>query len=300
VPKVLKWLGIAAGSIVVLLVILLGVVYALSSSRMNRSYSVVPGPYTIPTDSASLARGEHLVVIAKCADCHGDDMAGKVVVDDPNLGRVVGPNLTRGRGGIGGALSDADWARAIRGGVGRSGKPLPIMPAEAYTYLGAADLGQIVAYAKSRPPVDRELSPTHLKLLARVLLVTGQLPIYPAEYIDPAAPPPVAPAPDSTKEYGKYLADIGGCTGCHGPGLSGGHIKGTPPDWRPASNISPGGIGSWSESDFVLALREGKRRNGTAIDTLMPWKYTKVMTDAEIHALWQFVRSVPAKPFGGR
>ena len=93
---------------------------------------------------------------------------------------------------------------------------------------------------------------------------------------------------------------MGGCTGCHGPTLSGGHIPGTPPSWKPASNLTPRGIGSWTEADFTRALREGVRPNGTPIDTLMPWRLTRQMSDDEIRGLYAFLKTVPAKEFGGR
>jgi mono/diheme cytochrome c family protein len=101
--------------------------------------------------------------------------------------------------------------------------------------------------------------------------------------------------------YGQYLAATSGCISCHGPGLSGGSIPGTPPDWPPASNITPSGwISSWSEADFFRALREGKRPGGAPISAVMPWRNSAQMTDDELRALLVYLRSAPAKPYGGR
>jgi cytochrome c553 len=100
--------------------------------------------------------------------------------------------------------------------------------------------------------------------------------------------------------YGRYLADVGGCTGCHGPGLSGGRVAGTPPDFPPASNLTPTGIGHYTEADFFRALREGKRPSGTPIDSFMPWRYTRLMTDEDVRAVYTFLKSVPPREFGGR
>ena len=72
-------------------------------------------------------------------------------IDDPALGRVIAPNLTRGRGGVGATFSDADFVRAIRHGVDPSGRPLLIMPADDYTHFSDADLGMIIAYVRSLP-----------------------------------------------------------------------------------------------------------------------------------------------------
>ena len=73
-----------------------------------------------------------------------------------------------------------------------------------------------------------------------------------------------------------------------------------PPGLPPASNLTPAGIGSWTEVDLTRALREGKRPDGSQLDEFMPWKVFRGMTDAEIHAVWLYLRSVPARPFGNK
>jgi len=40
--------------------------------------------------------------------------------------------------------------------------------------------------------------------------------------------------------------------------------------------------------------------DGTQIDPFMPWKTYAGMTDDEIAAIWGYLRSVPAKPFGNK
>jgi len=86
---------------------------------------------------------------------------------------------------------------------------------------------------------------------------------------------------------------VGGCTGCHGPELVGGpsHEPGAPP----AANLTPAGIGTWTEADFFKALRSGVRPDGTAINPAMPWASSGRMTDDELRALWLYLRTVPAK-----
>ena len=106
-----------------------GVLYALASRRLAKPYELIRRGGELPTDSASIARGEHLATaIGKCAECHGDGLGGKVMVDDPMFGRFVAPNLTRGVGGVGSSRSDADLATALRHGVGVDGKTLVFMP----------------------------------------------------------------------------------------------------------------------------------------------------------------------------
>jgi hypothetical protein len=55
-----------------------------------------------------------------------------VPLDDLSIGRIVAPNLTRGRGGVGNTLSPSDFARAIRYGVDPMGRPLLAMPSDDY------------------------------------------------------------------------------------------------------------------------------------------------------------------------
>lgn len=156
--RILNGLGYTVGGLVLLGLIGATAVYGLSESRMGRRYAVNPPALAIPTDSASVARGEHLArSIAGCTDCHGQDLGGQVVIDDAALGRVFAKNLTRGKGGVAGTLRDVDYVRAIRHGLDPDGKPLKVMPSSDYSNLADDDLAAIIAFVKSRPPVDKEL-----------------------------------------------------------------------------------------------------------------------------------------------
>ena len=126
--RVTKWVVRGLLGLVGLLVIAVILVYALSSRRMNKVYTVNEPALTIPTDSASIAKGQHFVqAIGKCATCHGDDFAGKVLIEDPLIGRMYTANLTRGNGGIGASYTDADYVRAIRHGIKKNGHPMLFM-----------------------------------------------------------------------------------------------------------------------------------------------------------------------------
>jgi mono/diheme cytochrome c family protein len=294
----MRFITRAIVALLALLVIGAGVVYGLAQRRLGKEYELVRRSVELPTDSASIARGAHLATaIGKCGDCHGDDLGGKVVIDDPALGRFSGPNLTTGRGGIGGARSDADLVTALRHGVGKEGRTLVFMPSEDYTHFSEADLRDLLAYVRSRPPVDRDIPARRLGPIGLMLVATDQF-MVPAPKIDHGAIPPDSVLPAPTAEYGAYLARVGGCTGCHNPALSGGPAGG-PPGTPPAANLTSGGR-TWSLEEFTVALRDGVRPGGTKIDPFMPVQYTKLMTDQEIEAVWRYVTSVPAKAFAER
>jgi mono/diheme cytochrome c family protein len=283
----------------VLVLIGAGVVYAASERRLRRTYDTTVDSVHVPADSASIARGEHLVRnVINCTICHGADLGGAVYSSSPAIGTVAGPNLTRGRGGMGADYTDMDYVRAIRRGVRRDGRSLMVMPSEVFTHLSQEDLGAVLAFLKQAPPVDRVVPASGFGPVGRALLAAGKMNILVAGKTLRIDPPASVPR-DTTAAYGKYIADISGCHGCHGYGLSGGRVAG-PPGLPPALNLTPGGIGNWTEADLTRALREGKRPDGSVLDEFMPWKVFRGMTDAEIHAIWLYLRSVPAKPFGNK
>lgn len=298
--KILRAAAWAVGTVVVLIVIAGGALYVLSQRRLDRKWTVAAHPVAVPADSLALARGRHMAVaISKCTECHRADLGGGQFIDEAPVARLYAPNLTRGRGGIGAAYTDLDWERSIRHAVRPNGDGLLFMPSLEYEWLSDEDLAALIAYIKSVPPVDREPRPSSIGPIGRALYLKGDLVLVPAEQVNHEAHPAAVPMSVSA-EYGRYLVNVGGCTGCHGPGLSGGKIPGTPLDWKPAANLTPAGIDHYTEEDFFRALREGKRPGNVPIDSLMPVRATRQMTDDEIRALWLYLKTVPSKPYGGR
>src|SRR5690606_35313417 len=118
-----------------LLVLLAGAAFAYASHRagstLGHSYAAhavdfpVPMPMSpdeIPEgedpDAFALAsaieRGRHLVRARyACADCHGEDLSGGVMIDDPAMGRLLGPNLTSGKCSIVSDYTPSDWVHLV-------------------------------------------------------------------------------------------------------------------------------------------------------------------------------------------
>lgn len=286
-PRWLRWIGYGLATAVALLALAVIAVYVVTGRRFAERHEIAGRPIPAATDSAALARGRHLAdAVGKCAECHGEDLGGKVMNDDFVFGRLVGANITAGRGGLRG-WSDADWERAIRHGVSRDGRPLFFMPAEAFQTMGDADLAALVAYLRTVPPVDREVPAFRAGPMARALYLGGAFPLLPVEQVRHDSVGGDAPPAGQTPEYGRYLAAIGGCTSCHGADL-----RGTGDPAAPA--ITDAKHASWSEADFFTALRRGTRPDGTTIDpNKMPWVASGRMTDDEIRAVWAYIRSVP-------
>lgn len=297
-----KWMkrtGIGVGSIVAAAVLGIGVVYAASEVRFRHAYDDVSvTAFRAAASPEAVERGRHLATaIGKCTECHGDDLGGKVFMDAGPLGVVVASNLTSGRGGVGGRYTDGQLERAIRHGVNVDGHALAIMPSNDYAAMSDADLAALIAYLRTLAPVDRTVPATNVRALGRALYLAGKLELFPAEIIDHRAPRPEPVPVGVTVEYGRYLATIGGCRGCHGPDLAGRAKAMGPPGTPPPANLTAAGeLGRWSKDDFVRALRTGRRPNGTAIDAFMPWALAGQMTDDEMSAVWMYIKSVPAKP----
>ena len=302
IRKILKWIGIILGSLIGLVVLAFLVLYIIGTVKWNRihgsDYEVPVETITIPTDQASIARGEHIATISMCRDCHTDNMSGQFD-SVPGLITLAIPNLTPGAGGVGVANTDEDWVRAIRHGVGHDGRGLVLMPVRVFYYLSDEDLAALVAYLKSLPPIDNQIPATDLGPMGRVMLALGQLPaeisIPDVTVIDHNSPHPATPQPGVTIEYGQYLARP--CGVCHGINFNGKIIQ-TDAEYL-APNLTPGGeLRAWSEEQFITTLRTGVTPNGNQLKSVMPWKYFGQMTDDELKAVWMYLQSLPALPQG--
>jgi cytochrome c553 len=294
-------LKIVFRALVVLLAVLgclVAVVYLFSNARLRRIYHVDVREPRLAAGAAAVERGHHLAVSRGCLVCHGENLAGAVVIDDPAMGRIAGPNLTPGRGGIPG-YSDQDFVRAIRHGVGHDGHGLFLMPSTDFSRITESDFADLLAYIRSVPPVDRDSIPIRVGPVARALLVAGKIKLA-AEVIDHDHLEPDVVEPGPTAAYGRYLAVS--CTGCHRDNFSGGKIAMGPPGWPPAANLTPypsEGLASWTEADFVRALRTRRRPDGKEINAVMPLAFGQ-LDDLELKAIWNFLKTLPPLPTGSR
>jgi cytochrome c553 len=287
VRKVLKGVGILAGVVAALALLAMLALYVVSEERINRVYTIRAAELQVPSDPAAIERGRQIVrTRGFCYDCHGANLAGQYFDDGPLIGLITMKNLTRGKGGIPADFSDADLVRAIRHGVGPDGKPLVDMPSNFYFEFSDQDLGDIIAYLKSIPPVDNELPKKRLGLLARFYIITTPS-LLSANVIDHEAIRPSALKPEVSAAYGEYLANT--CRFCHGEDLSGGDEPGA------GLNLTPGGdLGHWSEGGFIQAIRTGETPDGKKLNPeLMPWQKIAEMSDEDLQAIWLYLQTLP-------
>jgi cytochrome c553 len=251
---------------------------------MNQTFAVTPSLTSVASDSATLARGQHLARIHACHYCHGDNLEGKVFVDAPPF-LVVAANLTSGRGGIGQAYTDADWDRALRHGVKPDGKAVIIMPSRLFNRLSDDDANALIAYLKSVPPVDHELPATEVRALGAVIAGTGGL--GPDDFINTNPSRTSAPALGPTLEYGTYLTGIT-CIECHGADLRGGV---SPDPEVPGPDLAV--AGSWPLDAFIQMMRTGVNPGGKTLNAeVMPWPAFQHMTDDELQAIYEHLKTL--------
>lgn len=128
--------------------------------------------------------------------------------------------------------------------------------------------------------------------MKRRLLVAVSLAVAACE----AEPPPTAFDGAEAKEaaarvaHGKRIADVLGCTGCHGANLQGERFY-----ELYASNLTRD-LGGYSDADIERALRQGVPKNGRDLWG-MPSELFQHLSEPDMAALIAFLRSL--KPAGG-
>ncbi len=296
----LKRLLISAVVIVVLLGITLAVAVRRANHKMERTVALPAHPITLSDDPAAIERGRYLYVTRGCIECHGANGAGRAVVDDQSIGmRVVGPNISPGPGNVVTNYTAADWERIIRHGVKPNGRPAMVMASEDFARLTDIDVSAIVAYVRHMPPASGGAAVLELPLIVRAM--------YGLNLVQDAAEkinhnlPPETPVPEAASvEHGQYVGQS--CQGCHGAGMSGGRIPGAPPDWPAAANLTPG-EGSVmpryaTVEQFKTLLHSGKRPDGSAVSTIMPFGAFSQMNDVDMEALYLYLQSLPPRANG--
>jgi mono/diheme cytochrome c family protein len=276
--RLLRFLLRAAATLVVVIALLLGTIYIMSNARLRRVYHVAVVPPALAFASGRPEPGRHLAITRGCTQCHGADLGGAKVIEDPAMGRIYG---------------------AIRHGVARDGHGLFLMPSGDFSRLSDTDLADLVAYVRSVPPVDRESVPLRIGPVSRGLMLAGKIKLA-ADEIDHDSLKPDLVEPGPTAAYGRYLAVS--CTGCHGANYSGGKIEAGPPSWPHAANLTPdpsGHLSHWTEADFFAAIRTKRRPDGTQIDRIMPAAFGQ-LSDMELKAIWTFLKTLPPVPTGIR
>lgn len=273
---------------------------------------------------AAVERGRYLVnTIMACGNCHspkgpdGRPLAGKelsgggLTFDLPPFAGVASNITPDTETGIG-RWSDEEIKRAITRGQrpdhGRlAGMALGLpMWVNFYKALTPSDLGAVVAYLRSVPPVRNAVpEPTY-----RVPVVRERYPDAERGFIESDLQDPV--------RRGAYLATIGHCMECHTPIKQGATqyeqalgaggrlyspalVKGFSDAWKGAvsRNITShpdAGIGRWTDTEIKRAITEGVARDGRRLEPPMGFHWYAGLSLSDLDAITAWLRTVPPKP----
>jgi cytochrome c/cbb3-type cytochrome c oxidase subunit III len=252
---------------------------------------------------SQLERGRYLVeTLAGCGNCHtprgpngplkDKKFAGGEIIKHADFTAVT-PNITPDtRTGIG-TWTDDQIGSAIREGLRPDGRLLgPAMPSRSYRSLADDDVKAIVAYLRSVPAVD---NPTTAESQYDKPLPASWGP--PVGHVD-------TPPKEDKIAYGKYLAGpVARCMDCHTeppqPGEAarlgaGGKEFHGPWGISVSANLTPSGLGDWSDAEIEQAIRTGVARDGHKLFPPMPFAAYKNIADDDMAALIAYLRSLPA------
>jgi mono/diheme cytochrome c family protein len=230
----------------------------------------------------NLDNGKTMFLVGGCASCHATPkqedktrLGGGLGLKSP-FGTFFTPNISPDRkDGIGG-WSEADFVTAMwKGTVPDGSHYYPAFPYTSYQRMKLEDVRDLFAYLKTLPPVegkprDHDL-PFYLKMRRLLggwnfLFLDGQ---------------PFKPDPSKSAEWnrGAYLVNgPGHCAECHSPRnflgaiIASQRFAGAPdPEggdgWIP--NITPAGIGDYSQRDIERILETGDMPNGDSVGGAM-------------------------------
>ena len=286
VRRALRYLGLGVLTILALAVVAVGTVAWIGGSRLAEPYDVPTHAIEVATDSAAVAEGGRLSRYWGCTGCHGSDAGGEVFFETPLGDRIVAPNLTR----IVDEYSVAELERAIRHGTRSDGSGVVVMPAAMFHRVSDEDLGKVIGYLRSLPPVPDTVPAQRFGLMARARVALDDDILQP-DMIDHDAPHGTSPdslRPSSTRAdtlaLGRYLAHTG-CTECHGPDLRG-NDDGTIPDLRIAA--------AYSRDQFFRLAREGVALDGTERELMTVIARGRIarLTDDEVIALHEYLSTL--------
>jgi len=274
----------------------------------------------IPRTPERLARGKYLVEgLVQCPFCHSDydfthrparpvdgrkgggHVFSKEEMGLPDGNVVVASNISPDPDYGAGKWKDTDFVRALRQGIGHDGRTLyPMMPYYYFRSLSDEDLASVIVY-------ERSLASVHIERPKTLLTEDIKKSLQPM--------PPVDHVPEPNRldrvEYGKYLATVGHCDGCHTPldekgnsipdmYLAGGQllVGAWGPDPEKTVTVAslnltpdPSGISYFDENIFVNSIRTGSV-NARPLANIMPWAYFRNLTDDDLKAIFAYLRTV--------
>ena len=276
--KMLRWAAYGLASIVGLILVAAAAIWLISSHKLASKAEARPERLAQPT-AAQLADGERQARVLGCYSCHGEGLRGNKMFDEPNVGTVWAPNLTR----VAAHASDEQLARAIRQGIGVDGRTLFIMESETYQHLTDQEVAALIAHIRSLPAGGRDTPANSYGPLGRLGVVMGKFRTAPELVAEYAGKEPLRIA---GHDAGHRLAVLN-CSGCHNADLTGKEVK--PGEVSPDLSI----VGGYDAAQFTALMRTGKPAGGQQLKLMAEVARSDLshMTDEEIAQLYGYLEA---------
>ncbi len=256
----------------------------------------------------NLANGKTMFFVGGCASCHATPkqedktrLGGGLGLKSP-FGTFFTPNISPDRkDGIGG-WSEADFVTAMWKGSAPDGSHYyPAFPYTSYQRMKLEDVRDLFAYLKTLPPVEGKPRDHDLPFYLKIRRLLGGWNFL---FLDGQQ---FKPDPSKSEEWnrGAYLVNgPGHCAECHSPRnvlgaiIAGERFAGGPdPEggdgWIP--NITPAGIGDYSQRDIERILETGDMPNGDSVGGAMTAVVDNIskISAADRAAIALYLKSLP-------
>ena len=233
------------------------------------------------TAADKVAHGKRLADLLDCTGCHGANLQGNNLADNPANEAMYAPNVTL----MLAKYNDFQFDRLIRHGEPLDGRELWFMPVESYQFLSDADLAALIAYLRTLKPAGKptpafEKSKDLQKEIAAGLIGNAKAQI--AKY---RADQPVELG--EAHAWGRYLVQTT-CTACHNNALQG--WEGFTPD------LDIAGAYSNAELTRLLTTGEGKTKKDLGMMSSVARAHFSKLTPRERGAIVAYVKARAQRP----
>jgi mono/diheme cytochrome c family protein len=251
------------------------------------AFWVITIPATVPASALApyapdLDNGQTMFLAGGCASCHATPnqedktrLGGGFALKSP-FGTFFPPNISPDRDDGIGAWSEANFVSAMGKGTSPDGSHYyPAFPYTSYQRMKMEDVRDLFAYLKTLPPVKGKTREHDLPFYLKVRRMLGGWKFL---FLDGER---FKPDPSKSDEWnrGAYLVNgPGHCAECHSPRNTLGAIissqrfaGGPDPEGGEGSvpNITPAGIGDYSQGDIEQILEAGDLPNGDTVGGAM-------------------------------
>jgi hypothetical protein len=294
------------------LIVLVGLFAAFVAMRGIPKYTPEKATVKIDYTPERVAQGQKLASML-CVKCHYNDethkLSGKELTEVTQFGTIYSRNITHDPNVGIGSLTDGELVTLIRTGVKPDGQYIPpYMPKLAN--ISDEDLYSIISFLRSDNPMVQAdptspppSKPSFLtKFLCMVAFKPFPLPKHPVS----------APDTNNLVAYGRYIAIHQlECYTCHSedfakndyldpeksPGFFGGGNTLNDKEGHKLLSLNltmdeKTGIGSWTEDEFVTAIKTGILPNGQPA-LRYPMEPYANLTDKEAKAIYAYLKTVP-------